>query len=132
MTRRILPAITALPLAAGLVLAAAAPPEETQGDLGRLLFVHVPSVIAAYAALATGMGAALFYIIRRTPAADRVSASAVEIGTVFTGLTLLTGMIWGRPSMRVCACMHMRVCECVCVRARIKGKDQWDHTLFWS
>ena len=101
MTRRILPAITALPLAAGLVLTAAAPPEETQGDLGRLLFVHVPSVIAAYAALATGMGAALFYIIRRSPAADRVSASAVEIGTVFTGLTLLTGMIWGRPTWGV-------------------------------
>lgn len=101
MTRRILPAITALSLAAGLVLAAAAPPEETQGDLGRLLFVHVPSVIAAYAALATGMGAALFYIIRRSPAADLVSASAVEIGTVFTGLTLLTGMIWGRPTWGV-------------------------------
>lgn len=101
MTRRILPAITILSLGAGLTLAAAAPPEETQGDLGRLLFVHVPAVIAAYAALATGMAAALFYIIRRSPAADRLSASAMEIGTVFTGLTLLTGMIWGRPSWGV-------------------------------
>lgn len=101
MTRRILPAITVPLLGAGLVLAASAPPEETQGDLGRLLFVHVPAVIAAYAALATGMAAALAYIIRRSPAADRVSASAVEVGTVFTGLTLLTGMIWGRPSWGV-------------------------------
>ena len=101
MTRRILHVTTALSLGAGLALAAAAPAEETQGDLGRLLFVHVPVVIAAYAALATGMAAALFYIIRRSPAADRVSASAVEIGTVFTGLTLLTGMIWGRPTWGV-------------------------------
>lgn len=88
-------------LGVGLWLAVAAPPEETQGDLGRLLFVHVPSVIAAYAALATGAVAAVWYLIRRSPFADRISAAAVEIGTVFTGLTLLTGMIWGRPSWGV-------------------------------
>lgn len=105
MTRRLLHRLlyvaTALLTGAGLWLAAAAPPEETQGDLGRLLFVHVPAVIAAYVSLATGAAAALWYLIRRSPAADLISASAVEIGTVFTGLTLLTGMIWGRPTWGV-------------------------------
>lgn len=88
-------------LGVGLWLAVAAPPEETQGDLGRLLFVHVPSVIAAYVALGTGAVAAVWYLIRRSAGADLISAAAVEIGTVFTGLTLLTGMIWGRPSWGV-------------------------------
>lgn len=82
-------------------MAAVAPPEETQGDLGRLLFVHVPSVIVAYAALGTGAVAAVWYLIRRGAGADGISAAAVEIGTAFTGITLLTGMIWGRPAWGV-------------------------------
>ncbi len=101
LPHRLLHVVAALLTGAGLWLAVAAPPEETQGDLGRLLFVHVPAVIAAYAALAVGAVAALWYLIRRSPAADLISASAVEIGTVFTGLTLLTGMIWGRPTWGV-------------------------------
>lgn len=101
LPHRLLHVVTGLLTGAGLWLAVAAPPEETQGDLGRLLFVHVPAVIAAYAALAAGAVAALWYLIRRSPAADLISASAVEIGTVFTGLTLLTGMIWGRPTWGV-------------------------------
>ncbi len=57
----------------------------------------MPSVITAYAALAVGLFGGLWYLITRNQTADRVSASAIEIGVVFTGLTLVTGMIWGRP-----------------------------------
>jgi heme exporter protein C len=32
---------------------------------------------------------------------DTVAASAAEVGVLFTGLTLLTGMIWGRPTWGV-------------------------------
>ena len=72
------------------------PPEQTQGEAAKLLFVHVPSVITAYIALGIGLLAAVWYLIRRSPTADLVSASAIEIGVLFTTLTLLTGMIWGR------------------------------------
>ena len=83
-------------VAAGLYLSLTAPPEITQGEAARLLFVHVPSVITAYLALGTGLVAAVWYLIRRSPTSDLVSASAIEIGVLFTGLTILTGMIWGR------------------------------------
>lgn len=79
-----------------LYTAGAAPSEITQGDAARLLFIHVPAVIAAYLALGTGFLAALWHLIRSSPAADRLSASAVEVGVIFTALTLLSGMIWGR------------------------------------
>ena len=84
--------------AAGLSLytAAAAPSEVAQGEAAKLLFVHVPAVIAAYLALGAGFLAALWYLIRPSPAADRISASAVDVGLVFTAVTLLSGMIWGR------------------------------------
>lgn len=72
------------------------PAEETQGEAAKLLFVHVPSAITAYIALGVGLITAVWYLIRRSPSADLLSASAIEIGVLFTGLTLLTGMIWGR------------------------------------
>ena len=81
---------------AGLIAASGAPEEQTQGEAARLLFVHVPSVITAYVALGVGLLGALVYLIRPSTNADLVSASAIELGVLFTGLTLFTGMIWGR------------------------------------
>lgn len=86
----------ALLIGASLYSASRAPEEETQGEAARLLFVHVPSVITAYLALGVGVLGAVWYLVRRSPAADLISAAAIEIGVLFTGLTLLTGMIWGR------------------------------------
>lgn len=92
----ILGAVAAVAVGAGIHAAWGAPEEETQGEAARLLFVHVPSVITAYVALGVGVLAAIGYLIRRSAAADRVSASAIEIGVLLTGLTLFTGMVWGR------------------------------------
>lgn len=89
--------VAALGLTAiGIYMSATAPDEETQGEAARLLFVHVPSAITAYIALGTGLVAAAWYLIRRSPASDLVSAAAIEVGVLFTTMTLLTGMIWGR------------------------------------
>lgn len=99
MTNRVrvaLGAAAAVLLGLGLYMSVNAPAEETQGEAARLLFVHVPSVIAAYLALGIGLLAAAWYLVRRSPGADLLSASAIEIGVLFTAITLLTGMIWGR------------------------------------
>lgn len=96
MMRRLLLGFTPLLIGVGLYAAVTAPPEETQGEAAKLLLVHVPSVITAYIALGTGLLAAVWYLVRRSPTADLVSAAAIEIGVLFTGLTILTGMIWGR------------------------------------
>ena len=92
----ILVGIYGIVIGVGLSTSGGAPPEETQGEAARLLLVHVPSVISAYAALVVGLVAALWYLARRSPGADLLSASAVEIGGLFIGLTLVSGMIWGR------------------------------------
>ena len=81
----------------GVALGITAPPEETQGEFAKMLFIHVPSVITAYVALGIGLLGGLWYLVRPSETADRVSAGAIEIGVVFTALTLMTGMIWGRP-----------------------------------
>jgi len=97
----------ALPVAAiglmgvSLAQAVTAPPERVQGDFAKMLFIHVPSVMAAYVGFAVALLAALAYLAARKAIADRVSAAAVEVGVLFTALTLLTGMIWGRPTWGV-------------------------------
>lgn len=83
-------------LAAGLYMSVTAPHEESQGEAARLLFVHVPSVVTAYIAFGIGLAAAAWYLIRRSPATDLLSAAAIEVGVLFIAITLLTGMIWGR------------------------------------
>lgn len=82
----------------GLILA---PPDRVMGDLQRIMYVHVPSVITAYAAALTVFGASIWYLARRDPRADMLALSAGEIAVLMFSLTLITGSIWGRPTWGV-------------------------------
>lgn len=84
-------------LAAGLGLALAAPPDRLQGDLQRLMYVHVPSAWLAYLAFAVTFVGSVGWLVRRRSGWDRLAASSAELGAVFTGLALATGSIWGKP-----------------------------------
>lgn len=78
----------------GLILS---PPDAFQGQYVRIMYVHVPSATTAYLAVATVAVASLLYLWKRRPAYDHVAHSAAEIGVLFTGLALVSGMIWGKP-----------------------------------
>lgn len=74
----------------------ATPADAVQGDAVRLLYLHVPTVTAAYLAFGvTALGSAL-YLWRRSAFWDLVAAASAEIGVVMTSLTLVVGMLWGR------------------------------------
>jgi heme exporter protein C len=93
-------AVTAVSLVVLAVLALAVAPEDaTQGDAYRLMYVHVPSAWLAYLAFGvTALGSVLYLLPRtRSPRWDRLAGASAEVGVVFTGLTLATGSIWGRP-----------------------------------
>lgn len=80
------------------------PPDRVQGDLVRLVYLHPPIAwVALYLAFGTAALASLLYLWRRTrsPFWDRLAAAAVEVGVVFTALTLVTGSVWGRPTWGV-------------------------------
>jgi heme exporter protein C len=76
------------------------PPDEVQGNLARLLYIH-PAVatVALYWAGGVALLGSLLYLWPRTRSFfwDRLAASAVEVGAVFSALTLVTGSLWGRP-----------------------------------
>ena len=80
---------------AGLFLA---PPDYLQGNVFRILYMHVP---AAWLGMAGWTGIAIASIVQlvwRHPLAG-VGARAVALpGAVFTAICLVTGSIWGRPA----------------------------------
>jgi heme exporter protein C len=71
-------------------------PDVEQGDLVRIMYVHVPSAWLAYVAFAvTAVGGAM-YLWKRSVWWDLVAGSSAEIGVVFCTLALVTGSLWGR------------------------------------
>jgi heme exporter protein C len=77
------------------------PPDRDMGHLQKIMYVHVPAAWAAFLAFAVVFVASLHYLWRRRERADLLAASAAEVGTVFTALTLVLGSIWGRPTWGV-------------------------------
>jgi heme exporter protein C len=91
--------LAAVGLGAGLVMAfGVAPREATQGNVQRIMYLHVPSVWVAYVAFAVVFVASIVYLARRVEWADHVAHASAELGVLFTGLTIATGSIWGKPT----------------------------------
>jgi heme exporter protein C len=96
---RLLGIVTALLLAAGLAAAFGyAPADAVQGNVQRIMYVHVPAILTAYAAIALVLVASIAYLWRRSPAWDRVAVAGAELAVCFIAVTLLTGSIWGKPT----------------------------------
>ena len=76
------------------------PPDEFMGNLVRLLYIHPPMAWVAFLAFGVASLSSALYLWPRTRSAhfDRLAGSSAEVGVVFTGLTLVSGSIWGRPT----------------------------------
>jgi heme exporter protein C len=86
-------------LVAGLVMGfGVAPREVSQGNVQRIMYVHVPAVWVAYLAFAVALAASIAYLAGRRPGADRLAHATCEVGTVFLGINIATGAIWGKPT----------------------------------
>ncbi len=76
------------------------PPDVTQGESVRILYIHVGTVWVAYVAFGvTALASALFLFKRTTSLTwDRIAGASAEVGVLFMALTLFAGSIWGRLS----------------------------------
>ena len=94
---RHLTTVAVLVLAAGLAAALTAPPDQLQGNLQRLMYVHVPAAWLAFLSFGITFAASAGWLWKRTPRWDRAAAASAEVGVFFTGLTLALGSVWGKP-----------------------------------
>lgn len=76
-------------------------PDAIQGQLSRIMYVHVPAAWLAYLAFFVTMGASAMYLLKRDLAWDRRALASAEIGVMFTGLAIGLGMIWAKPTWGV-------------------------------
>jgi heme exporter protein C len=74
-----------------------APPDAEQGNVQRLMYVHVPSAWLAYLAFTMVFVASVAYLRTKKIRWDRLAAASAEIGVLFTALTIVLGALWGKP-----------------------------------
>jgi heme exporter protein C len=77
------------------------PAERDMGHLQKIMYVHVPAAWMTFLAFFVVLVFSILYMWRRNENDDLLAAAAAEVGAVFNGLTLLLGMIWGRPAWGV-------------------------------
>src|SRR5438445_4162930 len=91
--------LVVLGLVAGLVMSfGVAPRDAAQGNVQRIMYLHVPSVLVAYLAFAVVLVASIVYLMTRREAADRIGHASAEVGVLFTAITITSGAIWGKPT----------------------------------
>jgi len=100
--RRVLGGLAFLFILLGLYFALIeAPPDAYQGEVQRIMYLHIPSILTAYLSfLIVFIGSCLF-LWKRERRDDILAHSAAEIGVLFTGLTIIEGSIWGKPTWGV-------------------------------
>lgn len=87
--------VAAVGIVVGLWFALTAPPDALQGEFSRIINIHVPSLWLAFLAFGVTALGSIMWLIRRTRRWDRLASASVEVGVLFTGIGLATGMIWG-------------------------------------
>lgn len=72
------------------------PDEAAQGAIYRIIFFHLPSWFTSFTAYFLAGVASILYLVKKQDGYDTFAVSVTEIGTVFTAMGLITGMIWAR------------------------------------
>lgn len=74
------------------------PADALQGEVQRLLYVHVPIAWTMMLAFFVVFLMSILYLVQRELKWDLLAASAAEVGLLGAILTLILGTLWGRPT----------------------------------
>lgn len=98
----ILGGLAAIAVAVGLYWSlAVAPADAYQGEVQRIMYLHLPSILTAYLSYFLVFVGSGMYLWKREKRDDILAHSAAEIGVLFTALTIIEGSIWGKPTWGV-------------------------------
>jgi len=78
-----------------------APTDAVQGDVYRIIYVHVPLAWLAYLAFFVVFIASLGWLWTKRPWFDALAVSSAEVGVLFTGMFIVAGSIWAKPTWGV-------------------------------
>ncbi len=78
-----------------------APTDAMMGDVGRILYAHVPTAWVALVMLTASFVGAVGSLWNGRYTWDAATTALAEVGTVLTGLLLFQGAIWAKPTWGV-------------------------------
>lgn len=78
-----------------------APEEAALGLMQKIFYTHLPLAWWALFSFFLVFAGSIVVLARRSAGADRLCAAAAEVGVLFSGLALVTGIIWARKSWGV-------------------------------
>jgi len=84
-------------LAALAVVLFLTPLEQTMGAVQKVFYFHLSAAWVGMLAFILAALFGIFYLRKADLKWDRLAAASVEIGLLFTVITILSGMIWARP-----------------------------------
>ena len=104
-TIRVRPWLGRLAIAASLIATFMAlvwaPTDAVQGDVYRIIYVHVPLAWLAYLAFFVVFIASLGWLWTKRPWFDALAVASAEVGVLFTGMFIIAGSIWAKPTWGV-------------------------------
>jgi heme exporter protein C len=71
------------------------PADVVQGEIQKLMYVHVPAAWCAYLCVAVALAVNVWFLRRPTRRAWVIGGAAGEVAVALVALTLLTGSVWG-------------------------------------
>lgn len=74
------------------------PPDYYQGEIVRIMYVHVPLAHTALLAYTVLFGGSIWYLWKRDPLVDNMCHAAANLSAAFTAVALITGSIWAKPT----------------------------------
>jgi heme exporter protein C len=69
----------------------------TQGEVQRIFYLHVSSFSGASIGFAAAVIGGIAYLRTKSVRWDALSLAGIEVGLMFSVITLITGMVWARP-----------------------------------
>ncbi len=94
----VLPPVAGVAMMAMIVGAlVAAPREIIEGEVQRLMYLHVPSAVIMYGAFGLTAFASVMFLWKRDLRWDAVARASAMVGVFLCAMVLATGAIWGKP-----------------------------------
>lgn len=76
-------------------------PDRDMGHLQKIMYVHFPVALNTFTCFFLVLLFSVRFLWKRREADDLLAAAAAEVGTIMTALTLVLGMLWGKPAWGV-------------------------------
>ena len=111
-----------------------APKELMMGDVGRILYVHVPAAWSGLVVLTFCGGFGVAYLMTGNKTFDQLVEATAEVGILLAFLLQTTGMLWAKPTwgtfwdwdprLITAALMMLSFCAVLILRSVLDDADQ--------